>query len=197
MRIFLSLGMRGRDENDVLEEIAEATRYIKSVHPDWEVVSTYRQEAAPEDAGPIYYLGRSIQVLGSCDQVWFLNDWKNYRGCLVEYEVCKIYGIPFYTLDLRPVGGRLRKQICVDKKANKEDDKPCSAYQTFQFFKQSISNARDTIEDTKNLISEYKDLYQDMYHNANLLLDASENALSIGVDTIDHLIHIIETEDHS
>ena len=54
MRIFLSLGMRGRDENAVLEEIAEATRYIKSVHPDWEIISTYRQEAAPEDADPIY-----------------------------------------------------------------------------------------------------------------------------------------------
>ena len=105
--------------------------------------------------------------------------------------MCKIYGIPFYTLDLRPVGGRLRKQICVDKKANKEDDKPCSAYQTFQFFKQSIGNARDAIEDTKNLVSEYKD----MYPNANLLLDASESALSIGVDTIDHLIHIIEIDE--
>ena len=190
MKIFLFLCMRGRDENDVLKEIAEATRYIKSVHPDWEVVSTYRQEAVPEDAGPIYYLGRSIQVLGSCDQVWFINDWKNYRGCLVEYEVCKIYGIPFYTLDLRPVGGRLRKQICDNKKVNKEDDKPCSAYDLFQVFEQTINNARDAIKDTKNLVSEYKD----MYPNANLLLDASENALSVGVDTIDHLIHIIETE---
>ena len=122
--------------------------------------------------------------------MWVLNDWKNYRGCLVEYEVCKIYGIPFYTLDLRPVGGRLRKQICVDKKANKEDNKPCSAYDLFQVFEQTINNARDAIEDTKNLVSEYKD----MYPNANLLLDASENALSVGVDTINHLIHIIETE---
>ena len=190
MKVFLSFGMRGRDEKDVLEEIAEATHYIKSVHPDWEVISTYRQGEAPEDAGPIYYLGRSIQVLGDCDQVWFINDWKDYRGCLVEYEVCKIYGIPFYTLDLRPVGGRLRKQICGDKKANKKDNKPCSAYDLFQVFEQTINNARDAIKDTKNLVSEYKD----MYPNANLLLDASENALSVGVDTIDHLIHIIETE---
>ena len=190
MKVFLSLGMRGRDEKDVLEEIAEATHYIKSVHPDWEVISTYRQGEAPEDASRTYYLGRSIQVLGSCDQVWFINDWKDYHGCLVEYEVCKIYGIPFYTLDLRPVGGRLRKQICGDKKVNKEDDKPCSAYDLFQVFEQTINNARNAIEDTKNLVSEYKD----MYPNANLLLDASENALSVGVDTIDHLIHIVETE---
>ena len=194
MRIFLSLGMRGRAEKDVLEEIAEVTHYIKSVHPDWEVINTYRQEGISEDASRTYYLGRSIQVLGDCDQVWFINDWYNYRGCLVEYEVCKIYGIPFYTLDLiRPVGGRLRKQICGDKKVNEEDDKPCSAYETFQLYKQTIAKARNTAEDTKKLVSEYKDMYPD----ARILLDASENAISLSLSTIDHLIHIIETEDNS
>ena len=190
MRIFLSLGMKGRDENDVLHDIEEATLYAKammsSAHTECEMVDTYRQEEAPEDAGPTYYLGRSIQILGSCDQVWFINDWKNYRGCRVEYEVCKIYGIPHYELDLRAAKLRLCKIP--------EDSKTLSAYQTFQFFKQSIDNARDAISDTRKLISEYKDLYPDIHHNANLLLDASENALSIGVDTIDHLIHIIESE---
>ena len=186
MRIFLSLGMRGRDEKDILKDIEKATFYAKDMvrfaHTECEVVSGYQQEADPKDAGPTYCLGRSIQILGSCDQAWFLNDWKNYRGCLVEHEVCKMYGIPRYALDLRT--GR------VGHCEHSEDSKNPSAYQTFQFFKQGISNARDAIEDTKNLVSEYKD----MYPNANLLLDASESALSIGVDTIDHLIHIIETE---
>ena len=186
MRIFLSLGMRDRDEKDVLHDIEEATLYAKammsSAYTECEMVDTYQQEEAPEDAGPTYYLGRSIQILGSCDQVWFINDWKNYRGCRVEYEVCKTYGIPHYELDLRDARSRLCKIP--------EDSKTPSAYQTFQFFKQNIDNARDAIEETKNLISEYKDLY----HNANLLLDASENALSIGVDTINHLIHIIEID---
>ena len=185
MRIFLSLGMRGRDEKDVLHDIEEAMFYIKRIHPDCEVVNTYRQEGAPEDAGPTYYLGRSIQILGTCDQAWFLNDWENYRGCLVEHEVCKAYGIPCYIADLRAVGVRLSEASDTPKNP--------SAYQTFQLFKQTIGNARDAIEDTKNLVSEYKDLYP----NANLLLDASENALSVGLNTIDHLIHIIETEDDS
>ena len=182
MRIFLSLGMRGRDENDVLKEIAEATHYIKSVHPDWEVVNTYRQEGVPEIVAPTYYLGRSIQILGSCDQVWFLNDWKNYRGCLVEHEVCKAYGIPCYIADLRAVGLQLIEALGIQKTP--------SAYDLFQVFEQTINNTKNAIEDTKNLISEYKDLYP----NVQLLLDASENAISLSLSTIDHLIHIIETE---
>lgn len=86
MRIFLSLGMRGRDEKDVLHDIEEATFYIKRIYPNCEVVNTYRQEGVPEIVAPTYYLGRSIQILGSCDQAWFLNDWKNYRGCLIPSQ---------------------------------------------------------------------------------------------------------------
>lgn len=186
MRIFLSLGMRGRDEKDVLHDIEEATRYAKSMYArsytECEVITTYSQEKAPEDAGPTYYLGKSIQVLDGCDQVWFINDWHNYRGCLIEHEVCKAYDIPCYVLDLRTVRLRIIEELDIPKNP--------SAYQTFQHFKQNIITARDAIEDTKNLVFEYKDIYP----NANLLLDASENALSIGVDTINHLIHIIETE---
>ena len=182
MRIFLSLGMNGRDESDILKEIEEATRYIKSVHPDWEVVNTYQQEAVPEDAGPIYYLGRSIQVLGSCDQVWFINDWENYRGCRAEYEVCKIYGIPCYMLDLRTV--RLRLEAL-------DAPKTSSAYVLFQVFEKTINDAKNAIKDTGTLVSEYKDLFPD----ARILLDASENAISLGLEMIDHLIHIIEIDE--
>lgn len=185
MRIFLSLGMSGRDEKDILADITEATHYAKSMYAEsateCEVINAYNQEEAPEDAGPTYYLGKSIQVLGSCNQAWFINDWENYRGCRAEHEVCKIYGIPCYILDLRTV--RLRLEAL-------DAPKNTSAYQTFQFFKQNISSARDAIEDTKNLVSEHKYLYP----NAHMLLDASESAISLGLRTINHLIHIIESE---
>ena len=186
MRIFLSLGMRNRDEKDVLADIEAATLYAKDMmscaHTECEMVDTYQQEEAPEDAALTYYLGRSIQILGSCDQVWFINDWKNYRGCRVEYEVCKLYDIPHYELDLR--AARLRVIEALDA------PKTSSAYDLFRAFEKTINNAKNAIEDTGTLVSEYKDLFPD----ARILLDASENALSVGVDTINHLIHIIETE---
>ena len=186
MRIFLSLGMRGRDENDVLADIAEATHYAKSLYAEsateCEVINTYNQEEAPKDAGPTYYLGKSIQILGGCDQVWFINNWKDYCGCRAEYEICRLYDIPCYTLDLRTVRLRVIEALGVPKSP--------SAYDLFQVFKQTINNAKNTIKDTENLVSEYKDLYPD----AQLLLDASENAISLGLKTINQLIHVIESE---
>ena len=186
MRIFLSLGMRGRDEKDVLADIAEATHYAKSLYAEsateCEVINTYNQEEAPEDVGPTYYLGKSIQILGGCDQVWFINNWKDYRGCRAEYEICRLYDIPCYALDLRAVRLRVIEALGIQKTP--------SAYDLFQVFEQTINNAKNTIKDTENLVSEYKDLYPD----AQLLLDASENAMSLGLNTVDHLVHIIETE---
>lgn len=186
MRIFLSLGMRGRDEKDILKDIEKATFYAKDMvrfaHTECEVVNGYQQEAVPKDAGPTYCLGRSIQILGSCDQAWFLNDWKNYRGCLVEHEVCKMYGIPRYALDLRT--GRVGH--CEDLDTPKNP----SAYDLFQVFEKTINDAKNAIKDTGTLVSEYKDLLPD----ARIPLDASENAIFLGLNTIDHLIHIIETE---
>lgn len=101
MKVFLSLGMRGREEKDILNDIEEATSYIQSIYPDAEIVNTYFQEETPKDEGQTYYLGRSIQILGSCDLVWFINDWENYCGCRVEHKVCEQYNIPYCYLDLR------------------------------------------------------------------------------------------------
>lgn len=186
MRIFLSLGMNGRDESDILADIAEATHYAKSLYAEsateCEVINTYNQEEAPEDAGPTYYLGKSIQILGGCDQVWFINNWKDYCGCRAEYEICRLYDIPCYALDLRAVQLRVIEALGVPKTS--------SAYDLFQVFEKTINDAKNTIKDTGTLVSEYKDLFPD----ARILLDASENAISLGLEMIDHLIHIIETE---
>ena len=186
MRIFLSLGMRDRDENDMLADIAEATHYAKSLYAEsateCEVINAYNQEEAPEDASRMYYLGRSIQILGSCDQVWFINDWENYRGCRAEYEICRLYDIPCYMLDLRTI--RLRLEAL-------DAPKTSSAYGLFQVFEKTINDAKNAIKDTGTLVSEYKDLFPD----ARILLDASENAISLGLEMIDHLIHIIEIDE--
>ena len=187
MKIFLSLGMRGRDEKAILEDIAEATHYAKSMYAEsateCEVINTYNQEEAPEDASRMYYLGRSIQVLGTCDQVWFINNWKDYCGCRAEYEICRLYDIPCYALDLHAV--RLRVIEALDA------PKTSSAYGLFQVFEKTINDAKNAIEDTGTLVSEYKDLFPD----ARILLDASENAISLGLEMIDHLIHIIEIDE--
>lgn len=194
MKVFLSLGMSGREEKDVLNDIAEATEYIHSLFPDYEIINTYFQEEAPKDAGQTYYLGRSIQILGGCDQVWFINDWENYRGCRVEHAVCEQYGIPYSYLDLRPDIDESSEIDQIKVKAEAENKSSCSerclASDLFDIYKDSIMTSRGAIESVKRTVSEFKDLYP----AAQMLLDVTETALDVGVSTIDHLVNIIKSE---
>ena len=42
---------------------------------------------------PVFYLGKSIQFLSQADIAYFGGDWRNARGCKIEHEVAKQYGI--------------------------------------------------------------------------------------------------------
>ncbi|MEG2919165.1 MAG: hypothetical protein RR851_14680, partial [Clostridium sp.] len=42
---------------------------------------------------PVWYLGKSIQFLSQADIAYFGGDWRNARGCKIEYEIAKEYGI--------------------------------------------------------------------------------------------------------
>lgn len=42
---------------------------------------------------PLYLLGRSIQFMAECDAVYFCKGWEEKRGCRIEHEVAKEYGL--------------------------------------------------------------------------------------------------------
>lgn len=42
---------------------------------------------------PVAYLGRAIKRLALCTEAIFGEGWENARGCRIEHEVCKEYGI--------------------------------------------------------------------------------------------------------
>ena len=42
---------------------------------------------------PIYCLGESIKLLSNADCAYFMKGWNEARGCIIEHEVCKRYGI--------------------------------------------------------------------------------------------------------
>lgn len=42
---------------------------------------------------PLYFLSRALMRMAACDGVVFIGDWKAARGCRMEYEVAKAYGL--------------------------------------------------------------------------------------------------------
>ena len=41
----------------------------------------------------LWHLGETIKMLADADAAYFPDGWKNARGCIIEHEVCKLYGI--------------------------------------------------------------------------------------------------------
>ena len=63
MKVFISVGMRGRDDEEIKNDISRATKDILNRWSDAEVVDNFVER--PEDVSErLYCLGEAIKILG-------------------------------------------------------------------------------------------------------------------------------------
>lgn len=93
-RIFISQPMKGKSAKDILEArklaIESATRILEE---PIEVIDNFFQ-GAPVEAKPLWFIGKSIQLLSDADAVVFVEGWEEARGCKIEHKCAVQYGIP-------------------------------------------------------------------------------------------------------
>ena len=67
---------------------------VKELYPDEdiEVIDSFF-ENAPHDAKPLWFLGKSLELLSTADIAYFANGWEEYRGCSIEHKCAMEYGI--------------------------------------------------------------------------------------------------------
>lgn len=93
MRIFISQPMRDKSDEEIL---SERKRMIKKVEESAtekpEVIDSFFQNA-PAEAKPLWFLGKSLELLSTADVAVFAKGWEEARGCRIEHECCVQYGI--------------------------------------------------------------------------------------------------------
>lgn len=98
MKVFLSQPMRGKTHEEILSSIREVqeflTKYLDSTNI--EIIESYSPRN--KDKEPLVALGDSIRDLSKADLAVFLNDWNQYRGCIIEHHTAKIYEIPHISI---------------------------------------------------------------------------------------------------
>lgn len=97
-KVFISMPMKGKTEQEILEERANAFSVIRENHPGYELIDTFIDEALDEKHCGLKYLAKSLEMLDEATGAWFLKGWENARGCRIEHECAKAYGIPIYYL---------------------------------------------------------------------------------------------------
>lgn len=92
-KLFISQPMKGKTDEEILKERENAIRSAeKQVNEPVEVIDSFFQ-AAPADAKPLWFLGKSLELLASADVAYFAKGWNEARGCKIEYTCAVEYGI--------------------------------------------------------------------------------------------------------
>lgn len=99
MKVFISQPMGNKTEEHIKQVRDKAIEWIKNrFGDDTEIIDSYI-ENAPVDAKPLWFLGKSIELLSTADFAVFVENWYDCRGCYIEMNCCACYNIPFDTLD--------------------------------------------------------------------------------------------------
>lgn len=94
-KAMISQPMNGLTDEEIIETKQRAIKYLKD--NSYIVVNTYfdkYDDSVIQDLNiPLYYLSQSLLRMSGCDVVYFCKGWENAKGCKIEHEVAKAYGL--------------------------------------------------------------------------------------------------------
>lgn len=91
-KLFISQPMNGKTDEEIKAERDAIIRCVTERFGTVEAIDSFF-EGAPHDARPLWFLGKSFELLSTADYAYFAEGWQNYRGCKMEHEACVQYGI--------------------------------------------------------------------------------------------------------
>lgn len=80
--------------NDEIEAVRqEAIKKLEDM--GYYVLNTFfkDQKAPPETNSSVYALSRSVESMSRVDGMYFVDGWKEARGCRIEHRIAEDYGI--------------------------------------------------------------------------------------------------------
>ena len=99
-KAMLSQPMAGKSEEEIIETRDKAIKTLKE--RGFEIVNTlftdewYSKENMTERGVvqiPLCFLAKSLESMSLCHTVYFCKGWENARGCKIEHEAAKNYGL--------------------------------------------------------------------------------------------------------
>ena len=98
-KIFISQPMKDKADEVIVAEREKAIEVAKNYLGDEiEVIDSFFQNA-PHDAKPLWFLGKSLELMAGADVVIFASGWQNARGCKIEHLCAEEYGIDIIELE--------------------------------------------------------------------------------------------------
>lgn len=98
-RLFISQPMKDKTNEEIIEAREKAIEAAKkAIGEDVEVIDSFFKDA-PHDAKPLWFLGKSLELLSTADIAYFGEGWESARGCKIEHSCAVAYGIKVIEAD--------------------------------------------------------------------------------------------------
>lgn len=100
LKFMISQPMRGYTEEEIkaVRDLIKAAleskglEFVNSLFDDeWAKAEKMQKNGIKQI--PVYFLAKSLEQMARCDYVVFAHGWNQNRGCRVEHEVAKEYGL--------------------------------------------------------------------------------------------------------
>ena len=99
-RAMLSQPMAGKTEKEIIDTRNRAVAELEK--RGFEIVNTlftdewYSQQSMKQRGvvqTPLCFLAKSLENMSLCHAAYFCKGWENARGCRIEHEAAKAYGL--------------------------------------------------------------------------------------------------------
>ena len=97
-KLFISQPMIDKTNEEIKTERENIIKEVTNVLGEVEVIDNFF-ESAPHEAKPLWFLGKSLELLSTADIAYFARDWDKYRGCKIEHTCATEYGIDVMHFD--------------------------------------------------------------------------------------------------
>ncbi len=89
--------MRGRTPEEIKTERELAIKWLElQLHEEVELIDSYFEDYQPSTGNvALKHLGKSLELLADADLAVFLGEWYMFRGCKIEFDCVKAYGIEY------------------------------------------------------------------------------------------------------
>ena len=92
-KLFIAQPMRGKTDAQILAEREKAAASAQELlGENVEVIDSFFRNATV-DAKPLWFLGKSLELLSTADVAYFAKGWEEARGCRIENTCAIEYGI--------------------------------------------------------------------------------------------------------
>ena len=97
-KLFVSVPMQGRTEEEIRASIAKMKTIAEAYEGEkLELIDTYMTEEPSMDCNKsLWYLSKSLEKLAITDIFIGIEDVFHWRGCKIETDAAKLYGIKSY-----------------------------------------------------------------------------------------------------